>query len=292
MSRLRVTQRRKKAAPAPAPRAPAAARPAPTFASVRSLPASAVILDAAGKIVAVNDAWKEFGRRNGLHMARDAVGADYLAYCGGADPHARRFLRELKALLAGRRDLLTLIYPCHSPREQRWFSLIGLPLSLDRPAGVALLHVNLTPMLPHPAAARGKGLRPAANMDAISGAVERSVSDAIAAQLTTMFAGARGAARAADGPEEPEEAAALIGRLSARQREVLRLLGEGKSNKEMARALLLSPNTVKLHVSAVLARLELKSRTHAALLASRLNRPGAGGAGAGDLSAWKRGRVA
>jgi DNA-binding CsgD family transcriptional regulator len=283
MSRLRVTDRRKKAAPAP--RAPAAAGHAPTFASVQSLPASAVILDAAGKIVAVNHAWKEFGRRNGLRMAHDAIGADYLAYCGGEDPHARRFLRELKALLAGRRDLLTLIYPCHSPRERRWFSLIGLPLSLDRPAGVALLHVNLTPMLPHAAAGRGKGLRPAANMDAISGAVERSVSDAIAAQLTTMFAGADGAARAA----QETEAEALLGRLSARQREVLRLLGEGKSNKEMARALLLSPNTVKLHVSAVLARLKLKSRTHAALLASRLNRPGEGGS---DLSSWKRGRAA
>lgn len=276
MSRLRVTERRKKAAPAPA--AQQAAVQAPAFATLQALPASAVILDAAGKIVAVNDAWKEFGKRNGLHMAHDAIGADYLAHCGGGDPHMRRFVRELKALLAGRLDLLTLIYPCHSPREERWFSLIGLPLSLDKPAGVALLHVNLTDMLPHAVAQKAKGIRPAASMDAISGAVERTVSETISSQLSTMLSGA----------EEAAETDRLVGRLSKRQMQVLQLLGEGKSNKEMARALLLSPNTVKLHVSAILQRLKLKSRTHAALLASRLNRPGGGD----DLSAWKRGRAA
>lgn len=61
--------------------------------------------------------------------------------------------------------------------------------------------------------------------------------------------------------------------LSKRQMEVLRLLGEGKSNKEIAMMLFLSPNTIKLHVSAILDRLKLKSRTQAALLSSRLARP-------------------
>jgi DNA-binding NarL/FixJ family response regulator len=60
-------------------------------------------------------------------------------------------------------------------------------------------------------------------------------------------------------------------RLSKRQIQVLRLLGEGKSNKEIAMALFLSPNTIKLHVSAILERLKLSSsRTQAALLSSTL----------------------
>ncbi len=58
--------------------------------------------------------------------------------------------------------------------------------------------------------------------------------------------------------------------LSKRQREVFRLLGEGKTNGEIARALFRSPNTIKLHVSAILKQLDMRNRTQAALLASRL----------------------
>ena len=53
--------------------------------------------------------------------------------------------------------------------------------------------------------------------------------------------------------------------LTERQREVLNLLTEGKSNKEIARALELSPNTVKIHVRDVLKTLGVNNRTKAAL---------------------------
>ena len=46
--------------------------------------------------------------------------------------------------------------------------------------------------------------------------------------------------------------------LSKRQMEVLKLLGEGKTNAEIAKALFRSPNTIKLHVSAILRQLNLK----------------------------------
>ena len=46
--------------------------------------------------------------------------------------------------------------------------------------------------------------------------------------------------------------------------------GKGKTNAEIARALFRSPNTIKLHVSAILKNLDLQNRTQAALLASRL----------------------
>ena len=58
--------------------------------------------------------------------------------------------------------------------------------------------------------------------------------------------------------------------LSKRHMEVLRLVGEGKTNKEIAKALCRSPNTIKLHVSAILRLLKLQSRTQAALFASRV----------------------
>ena len=57
--------------------------------------------------------------------------------------------------------------------------------------------------------------------------------------------------------------------LTPREREVLSLIAEGKSNKEIARHLRLSEKTVKAHVSAVLAKLGLQDRTQAAVYAVR-----------------------
>lgn len=62
-----------------------------------------------------------------------------------------------------------------------------------------------------------------------------------------------------------------IASLSPRQREVLLLIGTGKSNVEIASALSCSLNTVKRHVTAVLQKLRLPNRTRAAMLANRLN---------------------
>ena len=273
-----------------------------TLERINSLPTSAVILDSSGRIVAVNDYWKEFGRRNGLRVPHSAIGSNYLQYCGSDEPNSRRFVRELRALLAGDLDLLTFIYPCHSPTRKRWFSLIGFPLSLDQPAGVALLHVNLTGMLPAQISAQqtqAKGQRKRCagktnNLHAISGAVERSVSDTLSSQLSTMVTPAA--------PVSKRQNDALQGdadhmnfvrtRLSNRQIQVLRLLGEGKTNKEMARVLVLSPNTIRLHVSAILQRLKLRSRTEAALLSSRLNGEDWAKLGGGDLKSWKKVRTA
>jgi DNA-binding NarL/FixJ family response regulator len=56
-------------------------------------------------------------------------------------------------------------------------------------------------------------------------------------------------------------------RLSPREREVLRHLAEGRTNEEIAADLLLSPATVKTHVSRLLAKLELRDRIQAVVFA-------------------------
>ncbi|MGH6908396.1 MAG: response regulator transcription factor, partial [Aestuariivirga sp.] len=51
--------------------------------------------------------------------------------------------------------------------------------------------------------------------------------------------------------------------LTDRQRQILKLVAEGKSNKEIARALDISPNTVKTHIANVFQKLEVQRRTQA-----------------------------
>jgi NarL family two-component system response regulator LiaR len=58
--------------------------------------------------------------------------------------------------------------------------------------------------------------------------------------------------------------------LTEREQEVLRLIARGKSNKEIARELHIGEETVKSHVSNILGKLGVNSRTQAALYARRV----------------------
>jgi DNA-binding NarL/FixJ family response regulator len=58
-----------------------------------------------------------------------------------------------------------------------------------------------------------------------------------------------------------------LGALTAREREVLILVAEGKSNRDIAEHLVISERTARTHVSHLLAKMGLTSRTQAALLA-------------------------
>jgi len=60
-----------------------------------------------------------------------------------------------------------------------------------------------------------------------------------------------------------------VDELTARERQVLALLAQGRSNRELAAELYVSDKTVKTHVSSILAKLRLADRTQAALFAVR-----------------------
>lgn len=64
-------------------------------------------------------------------------------------------------------------------------------------------------------------------------------------------------------------AAAALEALTSRELEVLTRLSNGETNSEIGEGLYLSVGTVKAHVSSVLAKLEVKTRVEAALLAER-----------------------
>jgi two-component system nitrate/nitrite response regulator NarL len=58
--------------------------------------------------------------------------------------------------------------------------------------------------------------------------------------------------------------------LSARELSVLHWLRDGLSNKEIARALGITEATVKVHVKAILRKVQVRNRTQVAMWASRL----------------------
>jgi len=74
-------------------------------------------------------------------------------------------------------------------------------------------------------------------------------------------------------------ASGILGRLTARQREILALLAQGLTNREIAARLHLSEGTVKNVVSEIYARLEVRDRVEAVLRARGWlgGPPGAGG---------------
>jgi DNA-binding CsgD family transcriptional regulator len=239
------------------------------------LPVSVAILDPAGEILGVNEAWRDFGRQNGLHVANSGVGANYLQYC--KSPDALRLRQDLKDLLAGKRDLLTRIYPCDSAIEKHWFFLIGLPLSLQQASGAALLHVGLTPFLRAPITTRSKPSGKSSqehvvrdiDLDWVAKSVENSSLEALSSQLTTMLTVGRQAPSSC-APKDDVERILADACLTKRQLQILGLLAEGKTNTEIAKALFRSPHTIKLHVSKIFQQLNVKSRTQAALIASKL----------------------
>lgn len=92
---------------------------------------------------------------------------------------------------------------------------------------------------------------------------ESLISPSMASKLLTEFTTATAAATPDDttDPESP--------RLSNRELEVLRLVAQGRTNREAAAALNLAENTVKNHVANILEKLHLRSRLEAVVYAMR-----------------------
>jgi NarL family two-component system response regulator LiaR len=93
--------------------------------------------------------------------------------------------------------------------------------------------------------------------------LRRAIHAAAAGQVQLSPAAAARLLREVRAPESPEV-------LTERETEVLKLVALGKANKEIAADLAIGDNTVRTHVSSILAKLSVQSRTQAALYAAQI----------------------
>ena len=119
-----------------------------------------------------------------------------------------------------------------------------------------------------------------------SGYIPKSLDvETMRAAVRMVLEGARWAPADLD-LSTPDEASALVRRLSSltpQQVRVLRMLSEGLLNKQIAYELSVSEATIKAHVSAILQKLGVESRTQAVIVAANIEKgqwpPRASGAG-------------
>ena len=119
------------------------------------------------------------------------------------------------------------------------------------------------------AGASGFLLKDSSPADLVNGVRTVAAGESLLAPAVTRALVGRFAARIrptdpdAPGPESP------LATLTQREVEVLKLIAAGLSNAEIAGSLVISPETVKTYVSRILAKLDLRDRVQAVVLAYR-----------------------
>jgi len=197
-------------------------------------------------------------------LVRDALKQTIAQDMSGAVFHEAASLAEAEATIRreGAPDLLLL--DLHMPGMRGFTGLVYLRSEFPE-VPVAMISASTDARIMRQAVDYGAaGFIPkSAPMDEIRGAVR----DIIAGN-SWLPTGAN------DLPDTSEEDAQLAARLTAltpQQLRVLGMLSDGKLNKQIAYDLEISEATVKSHVSAILQKLDVNSRTQAVILAGRLN---------------------
>jgi DNA-binding NarL/FixJ family response regulator len=98
--------------------------------------------------------------------------------------------------------------------------------------------------------------------------LDPAVASKVVAEFSRLHAApAEPAASTPAPPQAAPQSPAPVEELTPREREVLRLLATGASNREIGEQLFISEGTVKNHISNILGRLNLRDRTQAAIWA-------------------------
>ncbi|TDC72788.1 response regulator [Streptomyces hainanensis] len=224
--------------------------------------------DGGGRVVRVVIADDERVVRDGVRMMLETQPDLTVVGTAGDGEHALRLCAELRP------DVLML--------DVRMPGLDGLAVlgELGRrgrlgPGGVRVLMLTTFDLEEYVAEALAAGasgfLLKSSSYEELTAGVRATaagdgvLSPRVAGRIIREYAAARRAERPDPGAE------ARVAELTPRERDVLRLIGEGLSNGEIAGRLTVSAHTVKSHVSRLLAKTGCRDRAQAAVLARRLD---------------------
>jgi hypothetical protein len=110
------------------------------------------VLDSRGQIVMTNVAWRQFALAYSLQPGKTTphtdVGCNYIEVTSRCiNPHeaSGQAVEGIRAVLSGEIEDFCLTYPCHTPTEQRWFTMSVTPLEWDGQRGALVKHSDTTP---------------------------------------------------------------------------------------------------------------------------------------------------
>ncbi|MEU3742394.1 AAA family ATPase [Streptomyces sp. NPDC032198] len=149
----------------------------------------------------------------------------------------------------------------------RWTEAVAATEQVEAPVLPATARLRLAETLITRGGAEARGAAGELLRQADAAARELGAAP-LASEITELAGRARIRLRQTDAEPAPPPAAALG--LTTREREVLRLVAAGRSNRRIAEELFISPKTASVHVSNILAKLGASGRGEAAAIAHRL----------------------
>lgn len=112
-----------------------------------SFASSVAVIDRTGKLLAVNDKWKQLSAETGVNPDLTGPGANYLTECEKAaengDPYATQAYIGIKGVLEGKRERFEMAYPRPSPEQERWFHMVVTRLT-SAAGGAVVQHNDIT----------------------------------------------------------------------------------------------------------------------------------------------------
>ncbi|MEO5681715.1 MAG: PAS domain S-box protein [Chitinophagaceae bacterium] len=117
-------------------------------AIINTLPANIALLDSAGIIIDVNDAWKKFSVENGYAGNNFGIGESYINISNGTfsddQTDAVKVSAGIKAVLDNEMNEFVFEYACHTPTEKMWFRMLVNPLHEKIYAGAVVMHIDIS----------------------------------------------------------------------------------------------------------------------------------------------------
>jgi PAS domain S-box-containing protein len=115
---------------------------------LNAMPPNVVLLNEAGKIVAVNESWRKFTLANNLGVPRHGIGYSYIAIsekATGVDASAvKKIEKGIKEVIDGTKNEFSIEYSYYSQGQKVWFQLIVAPLADKTQKGAVVLHIDIT----------------------------------------------------------------------------------------------------------------------------------------------------